>query len=152
MKKQKNVVIFAVVFLIVFFAFNNNVYADNEWLKTGATVSCGNISNIPYKFPEIVSSLINVVQVVVPILLVIFGIIDLTKGIMSQDDNEAKKGRQTFVKRLIAGASVFLIIILVKFLVNAAAGNNSNSIISCMNCFISGECTITIGTGEVMEV
>ncbi len=118
----------------------NSVFAS-VWTST-STVSCGGIKNIPSKVPELSSSLISVVQVVVPVLLVVFGSIDLAKAVMGQKEDEIKKGQQTLIKRIIMGMLVFLVIALVKLLLNLAVENTSTreSIISCVNCFISNNC------------
>ncbi len=119
-----------------------SVLAANEWLKPGTTVSCGNIKNIPSKVPELSSSLLSAVQVIVPIILVIMGTIDLVKGIMSQKEDEMKKGRTALVKRITMGLVVFLIIALVKLLVNVVVANDTvrGSIVSCIDCFINNSC------------
>ena len=155
MNKKKRLVIFSIILLAVVFVVSSDVYADNEWLKYGDVVSCGNIKNIPIRIPNIVSMLISILNVAVPVILVIFGTIDLAKGMMAGDENEIKKGRQAFIKRIIAGACVYLIILGVKLLVNIVDENTENktSIISCINCFISGECNdvTTIPESDVDE-
>lgn len=122
---------------------------DKAWL-TSSKVSCGPIGEIPAKVPEIVSLLILLFEIAVPVILVIFGMIDLSKGIMSQKEDEIKKGQQSFIKRLIAGALVFFIVALVKILVGAVGGsaNNKTGIVSCMNCFLNGDCVTTSSTTE----
>lgn len=154
MNKKKNWFIFAIILLIAVFATSNNVYADNEWLAYGETVTCGNITNIPIKVPNIVSTIINVLHVAVPVILVILGVIDLTKGMMAGKEDEIKKGQQTLIKRIITGACIFLIVIAVKFFVSVVDENTDNkaNMISCINCFISGECSGSITTPEIIEI
>lgn len=143
MNRKRNLIIFAAILLIMIFATSNNVYADNEWLAYGETVSCGNITNIPVRIPNIVSTLVNVLNVVVPVILVIFGVIDLVKGMMSGKEDDIKKGQQSLIKRVITGACIFLIVVAVKFLVSIVdeSSDNQANMISCINCFISGECS-----------
>lgn len=120
---------------------------DNAWL-TSSKVSCGPIGNIPAKVPEIFSLLVLLFEIAVPVILVIIGMIDLSKGVMSQKEDEIKKGQQTFIKRLIAGALIFFIVALVKILVGAVGGgaNNKAGIVSCMNCFLNGDCVAATTT------
>ena len=144
MSKKNKLIIFTIFLLVVMvFVTNNNVYADNDWLKYGETVTCGNIKNIPVKVPNMVSTIINVLNVVVPVILVIWGVIDLTKGMMSGKEDDIKKGQQTLIKRTITGACIFLTVIAVKLLVSVVDENSDNkaNMISCINCFISGDCT-----------
>ena len=79
-------------------------------------------------------------QILVPVLLVLFGSLDLAKGVMSQKEDEIKKGQQTFVKRLMIGAMVFFIVALVKVLISVVGDTDTNkkNIISCIDCFVNG--------------
>jgi hypothetical protein len=86
---------------------------------------------------DIVHTIIIIIQVVVPILLVIFGMIDLVKGVMAQKEDEIKKGQQTFTKRLIAAVVVFFVIAIVKLVMSIVA-KDDDGIIACADCFLSG--------------
>lgn len=97
---------------------------------------------IDEKIPKAVSTIVNVIKVVVPILLVVFGMIDLMKGVTSQKEDEIKKGQQLFIKRLISGAIVFFVFVIVQLLVSFAAGSGQNTnIMDCADCFINFDCT-----------
>lgn len=111
-----------------------------ELLILTTKVSCGNVTGIPAKIPEIVSDFVNILMVAVPVILIIMGSIDLVKGIMSQKDDEIKKGRQIFVKRLIAGAMVFFVVVVVKLIVSVVSNNSNTNIVECIDCFISNNC------------
>ncbi len=128
-------------FLLSFLFLTTNVSAAPAWLN-GEKVSCGNISNIPAKGPEIVSMFILIAQIAIPIILVILGSIDFAKGIMSQKEDEIKKGQKAFINRLIIGAIVFFVVALSKILVSVVVDNSANkgNIISCINCFANNEC------------
>lgn len=90
------------------------------------------------KIPNTVHTVILVIQIAVPVLLVIFGMMDLFKGITAQKEDEIKKGQQLFIKRLISAALIFFVIVIVKLLVSFAAGGDSKTIMDCANCFING--------------
>ena len=161
--------IFIAIALLITLLFTNNVYAasnSNSNPTSSSTpsatsnkkpnadftvvdnyVSCGGngssalVKNIPSIIPKITSSIYNTVMVVVPVALILLGIVDLVKGIMSQKEDEIKKGRESLVKRLITGVIVFLIVMLVKLFVNIInGGNDSSKIIGCIDCFVSNEC------------
>lgn len=105
---------------------------------------------------NIVSTIILAIQIAVPVLLVIFGMIDLGKAVVASKEDEIKKGQQTFIKRLIAAAIVFLVIFVVKLLVNIVASStentgdeiDSNSIWKCANRFISGSSASSTNNGN----
>ena len=98
---------------------------------------------IDEKIPNTVGTIVNIIKVVVPILLVVFGSIDLIKGIIAQKDDEIKKGQQIFIKRLIAGALVFFVFVVVQLVISLAAGNETerSNIMTCAKCFLNKDCT-----------
>ena len=89
-------------------------------------------------FPYIVSTAVLVIKIVVPILLIVFGMLDLGKAVMAAKEDEIKKGQQTFIKRFIAAVIVFFVIQLVQIVIRFVSGNDQN-ISGCFNCFISGD-------------
>ena len=109
------------------------------------TVSCGlNASGEPLlvmdsMIPNLVSTAIDIIKIVVPILLVVLGMLDLGKAVMAQKDDEIKKGQQTFVKRLVAAVIVFLVVFVVQIVLGLVAprGENSN-VWSCFDCIVNG--------------
>lgn len=103
-------------------------------------VSCGNITGIPAKIPQLVSEIITIIQIAIPVILVIMGTLDLFKGVTAQKDDEIKKGQQMFIKRLIVAALIFFIVVIVKFLISIVAETTSANIIECIDCFISNDC------------
>ena len=100
-------------------------------------VSCGDITGIPEKIPDLTSFLITLIQIVVPIVLVIIGSIDLFKGITAGKEDEMKKGQQMFVKRLVVAVLIFFVVVIVKFLISVVADSTDN-IVECIDCFLSG--------------
>ena len=105
-------------------------------------VDCGNVTDIPKKIPQLTSLAVTMIQIAVPVILVIFGMLDLFKGITAQKEDEIKKGQQIFVKRLILAALIFFVVVIVKFLVSVVADNDTEvgNITGCMDCFLSGKC------------
>lgn len=89
-------------------------------------------------FPYLVSTVVTIIKIAVPILLIIFGMLDLGKAVVAAKEDEIKKGQQTFIKRAIAAAIVFFVIQVVQIIVRFISGNDQN-IAGCFNCFISGE-------------
>lgn len=108
-------------------------------VSTSVDYSCGNIGvSFPGTLPYVISMIILLIKIVVPILLILFGMIDLGKAVMAQKEDEIKKGQQTFIKRLVAAAIVFFVITIVTILIKFLS-NKDSKITSCFNCFITGE-------------
>ena len=87
---------------------------------------------------KIISTIIFAIQIAIPILLIIFGMLDLGKAVVASKEDEIKKGQQTFIKRLISAALVFFVIFIVKILIRFVASESSNEILNCVDGFISG--------------
>lgn len=127
---------------------NGSNTANADFMVTGQYTSCGGagesalVKKIPVKIPGITKMVYNAFMIVTPTILVIMGSIDLFRGITSSKEDEIKKGRDTFLRRLIAAVIVFLIVLSAKLLVSLIAGSSDNSarIIECINCFVSNEC------------
>lgn len=111
------------------------VYATNV---KGCSGALGSNVQIDTKFTTITHTVILIIQIAVPVILVIFGMIDLMKGIMAQKEDEIKKGQQTFVKRLLAAAIVFFVVAIVKLIFTFVADDKNGNMLNCANCFING--------------
>ena len=109
-------------------------------VSAASKVSCGNVTGIPAKIPELTSFGMTIIQVAVPVILVVLGTIDLLKGITSSKEEEIKKGQQTFIKRLILAAIIFFVVVIFKFLISAVADSSKADIVECIDCFVSNNC------------
>lgn len=92
--------------------------------------------DIDEKIPKTVHTIILIIQVAVPVLLVVFGMMDLVKAVMGQKEDEIKKGQQTLVKRIVAAAIVFFVFVVVKLVIGLVA--DSSDIMGCAECFVNG--------------
>jgi len=103
------------------------------------TYTCGGLGlDFAGRLPQVVSTIINVIRIAVPILLIIFGMIDMGKAVMAQKEDDIKKGQQTLIKRVIAAVIVFFVITIVSMLVSFLA-NEDASVVNCFNCFVNGD-------------
>ena len=102
---------------------------------------------VPNQLFNIVSVLIKGIRIAVPVLLIIFGMMDFAKSVIAKKEEDVKKHQQAFVKRLISAVVVFLLIWVVQFVVNVISGvedktNDSGQTVSdiwsCSRKFING--------------
>jgi len=137
---RKKIIFLVVIGFLAFLAFSSEVSAN--WLAQDNRVVCGNLTNIPGRIPAFTSILVNVLQVLVPVLLVVFGIIDLLKAMSAQKEEDIANGRKVLFKRIIIGFLVFLMVALTKLVLNIAIENPAlkESAVDCINCFINGNC------------
>lgn len=96
------------------------------------TVTCGN-TELPENLAKLISIAITAIQIVTPLILIVTGMLDFLKATTSSNEDGIKKAQQTFVRRLIAGAAVFFIILAVKIVVGLVNTEDSKSTISCLN-------------------
>ena len=89
------------------------------------------------KIPNTVHIVIVAIQIVVPILLVIFGMIDLVKAVVAGKEDEIKKAQSVLIRRLITGVLVFFVVAVVRLLISFT-GDFSQGMTDCMNVFING--------------
>ena len=102
------------------------------------TFNCMGV-DVPGRLVEIVNIIITIIKFGVPILLIIFGMLDLGKAVMASKEDEIKKGQQMFIKRLVAAIIVFFVVVVVELVVGVAAGKNDKEGISnCLEGFIKG--------------
>ena len=113
------------------------VVIENEY-------TCGSLTNFIFSgmFPFLVSTIVLIIKIAVPILLIVFGMLDLGKAVVAAKEEEIKKGQQTLIKRLIAGALVFLVISIVQILIRFLSRGEA-SVMQCFNCFIHGDVSDT---------
>ena len=75
---------------------------------------CGDTANIWKIFGYIVL----VFKIVIPLLLIVFGMVDLGKAVVSSDEKAISKAVSTLIKRFIAAVVVFFVPTLVNALFN----------------------------------
>lgn len=70
---------------------------------------------------SLIKQFINIVKIAIPIILIVMGMIDLAKAMMSADDGAMKKAQGSFVKKLIAGVCVFLVPTILNLVLSVVA-------------------------------
>ena len=119
-----------------------------------STFTCGNFSG--FEVDGILINLVHIavliIQIVIPILLIIFGMIDMAKAVASQDDKIQKEAGTKFVKRIAFAILVFLMVAIVRTVFSIVGrqlngdGTAESNVSGCISCFVSGtgsgNCTI----------
>ena len=105
-------------------------------VKLYKTVTCGN-SELPENLVKLISIAITAIQIVTPLILIVTGMVDFLKATTSSNEDGIKKAQQTFVRRLIAGAAVFLIIVVAKTVVGLVNTKDSGNAIKCIDTILN---------------
>lgn len=115
---------------------NEENYDDNKLVSCGPNL----LSDIPSSLPSTIHIIYLIIQLAVPILLVVLGIIDFIKSISNPKDEEIKKGQKKFITRIFAGVIVFFVFSIVKLVISLVADDTNSrnvKIINCMDCIIN---------------
>ena len=89
---------------------------------------------------NILHAVVGMIQFGVPILLIIFGMIDLGKAVISSKEDEMKKAQGTLIKRFIYAVAVFLVVTLVTLVMNIVAdGQTGADTESWLRCWRNSE-------------
>lgn len=77
---------------------------------------------------NVVGTIMKTLWIGIPILLIIFGTIDLGKAVISSKEDEVKKAKQAFIRRLIYAVLVFAVAWLVGFIINLVSNMGINKV------------------------
>ena len=97
----------------------------------------------------VVGYVVLVLKIVIPLLLIIFGMVDLGKAVISSDEKAMSKSVGTLLKRFIAAVVVFFVPTLVSALFNALSVtdlvNDANQCIQCVTDVNHATCDTGVG-------
>ena len=96
-------------------------------------------SNVGVEISTFVHNIILVIKIAVPIVLIIFGMIDLGKGVVASKEDEIKKGQNTFIKRLVAGVVVFFMISITQLVISLIDKESGGEFWACANKIMNGK-------------
>lgn len=116
----------------------DNRYATEEDFI--GNYSCGNTCFEFHKsLPNFTSVLYDLLKIATPVIIIITGMLDMLKAVSAQKEDDIKKAQQKFVRRLLAGAVVFLVFVIVETTVHAFVENSdATNAMHCVDCFLGG--------------
>ena len=129
MKKKLMFIILFMVGLVVI--LTENVFA------AGVTsyVSCGSTA-LPSEIAGIIRAIFLILQICVPVGIIVMGSLDFAKAVIASDADKIKKNQKKFITRLITGALVFFVFVVVKFAIRIT-DTTSGGYANCLNCLIN---------------
>ncbi len=94
--------------------------------------------------PGITSTIVNVIKWAIPVILIIFGLLDMAKAVIANEEKEMKEAQKMLIKRLIYAVVAFLVVALVQAVFGLLAkadanGNNASNATQCIDCFINNK-------------
>ena len=100
---------------------------------------CGAIDN---NLAGLIHTAIVVMKFAIPVLLIIFGMLDFAKGVIANKEDEIKAGQHMFIKRLISAVLVFFVVTVVQLLIGLADDKNDtdeSDTWKCANMILNGK-------------
>lgn len=100
--------------------------------------------------PAITSTAVTVIQIVIPVVLIVLGMVDFSKAVITSDEKEQKAAQGRFIKRVVYAIVIFLLVAIVKLIfgVIGKADNDTNKFTACIDCFVSNNNCNDNGTAE----
>lgn len=95
--------------------------------------------DIPYGVPYIIHNIINLIQIVTPIILIVLGMLDFGKAVVANDEKKMKDASSKFIRRAIAAVIIFFVIAIVKFVFGQVLSDDKGAL-GCIDCFINNDC------------
>ncbi len=112
----------------------------------GCSVSAADVNYCTGLEPTfiVIGHIVRIAKILVPILIIGFGMIDLFKAIVGSKDDEIKKAAKSLIMRLIAGVCIFFLPSIVDFVFSLVDGwsNYQTNYQECFKCIWDvGSCT-----------
>ena len=87
--------------------------------------------------PKFTNSLYDILKIATPVIIIITGMLDVLKSVTAQKEEEIKKAQKKFLNRLLAGAIVFLVFMIVETIIAMVIPDDSDSAMNCVKCFLN---------------
>ena len=101
---------------------------------------------------KVVGVVINVVRILIPILIIFFGIKDLYLAIVGDKDERLMKAVKNIVFRVVAGVIIFLLPSIIQFLINLVSTWNDEGykghFSCCTDCALNFDCDVNSSCTE----
>lgn len=87
----------------------------------------------------VIADIIDIIKIIVPIILIVYGMLDFGKAVVGKDEGEIKKAQTMFIKRSIYAVAIFFVITLVSMIMSFVAqvvhDNTDVNAESWIDCF-----------------
>lgn len=113
---------------------------DDGNSQSDGCMKCGD-ALIPNKLVVFSAKLIGFIQIIVPIIIIVTGMIELLKAIIASDEKKMDESKGSLIRKFIAGIAIFLVFVIVKFAFNLLGNVTANEYLNCATCFINEDCS-----------
>ena len=95
------------------------------------------------KIWDLLGSVVTIIKIVIPLILIILGMVDLGKAVVSNDDKQINKSVTALIKRFVAAVVMFFIPTIISALFNVLAimGDSEKADYNiCVQCVTGNTC------------
>ena len=137
MKNKKfNILLFMLITLVIscdrVFAESYEINYDNL---------CANFAEGVGSAVRMIGYIVEIVKIVIPLLIIVYGMVDFGKAVISSDDKAINKATNSLIRRIVAGIAVFFIptIILAMFNIIGITNDieNTSRYSACTKCILN---------------
>ena len=89
---------------------------------------------------RLVGIVVKGIQIFVPIILIIIGMLDFAKAVTEKDDGKIKDAEKKLINRAIAAVLVFLVFFLVSILMKLIGNKEYEKCMTCITSPFSDSC------------
>lgn len=142
---KKKYVLYGLLLILMFVVLTPSVYAAEE------LHFCNQDSLKAFIF---IGHIINVIKIVIPLIIIILGMVDFARAMISNDDKATMSAAKSLVLRLIAGVIVFLIPTIFYGILNLVFPDEINDYdnMACTKCILRvSECDYDTMSGSLPE-
>jgi len=110
----------------------------NESITTFCSKTAGLLQYVGYA--------LTIFKIAIPLIIIIFGMMDFGKAVVSEKDEDVKKQAVKLLRRAIAGVIIFFIPTLVIWIFETINdySNNEGNFTNCKNCLLHpSECVVS---------
>ena len=103
------------------------------------------IGNLLTPIMTLLGYLIWVIKIIVPVILIVVGMIELSKALINQDEKEIKSAQSKLIKKVIVAICIYLVVTLVSLIFGLISGDEWKTYTDCaLHPFNNENCKVII--------
>lgn len=132
-------------FIYVFIFLTLILISDNVFAKALKYTSCGygvnQVKGIPVDIPKLTALGVTFLQIAIPIVLIISGVIDMTKATASGNSEAINKNKTRLIKKFLSALFAFLVVAFTTNIIKLVANSSEKGVfVACMSCYLNNDC------------
>lgn len=138
MKKHKKIYKILLIVLVVGLMTGCETIENIDFNQS--CLRCGDDVYFPAYLVKLIANLVQFVQLMVPVIIIITGMIELLKAVIASDEKKMAESKGTLIKKFIVGIMIFLVIAVVRFIFSAIPDftDGDVDVMECMSNFFNG--------------